>query len=128
LSDQHSTDYSPESILFWLKHWPMLISATEGGTCSNGLGAGRGKRQNLSDLKADLELAADKLPIHWQSTEYVFYRQRRAQLLRDRRQATRALPPDQLEHESPIPSKALDDACWKMARALGWIPQQEQAA
>lgn len=120
------TAYSPEAIRFWLSgrcsrgcRWAMLESAVEGGTGGSGNGAGRGNRLSLALMKADLERAADSLPIYWQSTGLIFSKQHRYALYQARRQSF-SVPLDQREHESPIPSKALDDAIWRMSVSLGW--------
>jgi hypothetical protein len=141
--------YSPDAIRFWLGgakcprcRWAMLESAREGATGCTGMGSGRGDRLALILLKADLERAADSLPTHWQSTELIFRRQHRYSALVARRTqhmalgATESMNPSESthsatlgrirEHESPIPSKALEDAIWRMAVFLGW--QEGQAA
>ena len=120
--------YSPEAIRFWLLHWSTLVSATEGGTGASGHGAGRGGRFGLVCLKADLERAADQLPLYWQATEFIFARQRRAKWLYERRRTTPAVPDDQRQYEPPIPSDALEQACYRMALFLGYRPEQERVA
>jgi hypothetical protein len=124
---EHS-DYTPDSVRFWIQNWRMLISATEGGTGASGKGSGRGGRFGLVCLKADLERAADQLPLYWQSTEYVFARQRRSNCLQERRRTTPAVPEAQRQFEPPVPSDALEQACYRMALSLGWRPEQENVA
>lgn len=98
----------------------MLTSAVEGGVSSAASGSGHGERFGLAHLKADLELAADHLPLHWQSTALIFSKQHRASTLTQRRQTTSPIPDDLREPEHPVPSQALEDAIWRMARTLGW--------
>jgi hypothetical protein len=117
-----ATEYSPESIFYWIVNWPMLVAATEGGTGSSGLGSGRGGRMSLVCLKADLEHAADQLPIYWQATEYIFRRQRRGELFYNRRTNYPSIPLEDRQYEPPIPSDALEQACYRMAISLGWRP------
>src|SRR5207302_1685462 len=100
---EHSPDYTPDTVRWWVLHWSMLISATEGGTGASGKGSGRGGRFSLVCLKADLERAADQLPLYWQSTEYVFIRQRRANSLYERRRTTPVVPEAERQYEPPIP-------------------------
>lgn len=104
----------------------MLESAVQGGSGSSGTGSGRGERFGLAHLKADLETAADQLPLHWQATAWVFSRQHRYSVLVARRRAQsvtlEAIEPD----EHPVPSVALDNVYFQMARSLGW--QEGQAA
>lgn len=125
---QPGDEYSPAQIRYWLAgrcpqcRWSMLESAVEGGVSSGASGAGRGERFGLAHLKADLEHAADQLPLHWQSTAFVFSRQHRFSALTQRRQRTPPVVGDWRESEHPVPSQALDDAIWRMARSLGWIP------
>jgi hypothetical protein len=106
----------------------MLESATEGGTGASGHGSGRGDRMGLVSLKIDLERAADMLPAYWQSTELIYRKQHRSQALTQRRQSHPSLPIGEREPEHPIPSQALQDALWRMARALGWAPAVQSAA
>jgi hypothetical protein len=98
----------------------MLESAVEGGSGASGLGSGKGDRLGLVLLKADLERAADSLPLYWQSTEFVFIRQHRAPALYARRHATPEMPVEQRIAEHPVPSVALEGAIWRMAAFLGW--------
>jgi hypothetical protein len=119
-------EYSPEAIRFWLTgrcprcRWAMLESAVEGGTGASGMGSGRGKRLSLVLIKADLERAADSLPLYWQSTEFIFRRQHRAESLYKARRTTMAIPEHLRDAEHPVPSVALDNAIWAMSRFLGW--------
>jgi hypothetical protein len=128
-------DYSPEQIRFWLSgncsrgcRWSMLESACEGGTGATGLGSGRGNRQGLSHLKADLEHAADQLPAHWQSTALIYSKQHRSQALKQRRQTAPPLKDSQLVPEHPVPSQALENSLIRMARSLGWADVADHAA
>jgi hypothetical protein len=119
-------DYSPEQLRYWPSgrcpacRWAMLASAAEGGTQASGAGAGRGERQGLSHLKADMERAADSLPLHWQTTALVFRKQHRTDTLTARR---RNHPHDAHaihEEEHPAPTQALDNTLWRMALFLGY--------
>ena len=102
-------EYSPEEITYWLSHWPELQSAAEGGTGTlNGHGGGSGKRHNLVLVLADLEAAADKLPLDWTSTLEIFRMQNRLAVWRRRR--------------LQMTSMSVDQAVYRMAQALGWRP------
>lgn len=112
--EQEHLDYSPEVVEFWhtAGHWRMLQSACEGGTGATGLGSGKGKRQNLSDLKADLELAADSLPLNWSATARIFKIQQRWRQYVERCEQAGERGG---ELEQPI------DVCfYRMAEWLGW--------
>ena len=100
-------DYSPEKIEYYLSHWSELQEAAEGGTGSlGGRGGGRQDRLALACLIADLERAADDLPLYWSGTLQVFRLQARARVWSQRRL--------QLEEIG------LQAAIHRMARALGW--------
>lgn len=99
-------DYSPEKIEQYLRHWQELLAGAEGGTGSNGQGAGRGDRLALVTLVADLEQAADALPLNWSATLQVFRFQMRARIWATRRLTLEDVP--------------VDRAIEAMARHLGW--------
>lgn len=108
MSTTDAEDYSPEKIEYYLKNWPDLQEAAQGGTSSivgRGWGKG-GDRLSLACLIADLERAADDLPQHWTGTLQVFRMQSRARVWSQRRL--------QLEEIS------LHTAAVRMARSLGW--------
>lgn len=135
-TEPEQSDYSPERIRYWLSgrcsrgcRWAMLESAVEGGTGASGFGSGRGDRFGLANLKADLEHAADQLPAHWQSTALIYDKQHRPRrALAQRRQMASTTPDDQREYEHPVPSVALENALWRMARCLGWSDVVNPAA
>jgi hypothetical protein len=106
----------------------MLESAVEGGVSSGAHGAGRGERFGLMHLKSDLESAADQLPAHWQSTELIYRKQHRTTALARRRQAERPANDADLVAEHPVPSQALENALFAMARSLGWSESLTSAA
>ena len=102
-------EYSPDSIHLDLVHWPELQAAAEGGTGSlNGRGAGRGERLGLITRIADLEQAADQLPLYWSGTLEVFRMQRRQREWGRRRLV--------------LEDVSFDAALAHMARSLGWRP------
>lgn len=105
-------DYSPEKIEQYLRHWRELLAGAEGGTGSNGRGAGRGDRLALVALVADLEQAADALPLEWSATRVVFWYQQRAQEWSSRRPT-----PGRFMLEDVPVERALE----AMARYLGWL-------
>ena len=110
------TEYSPEMVGYWLNHWHELVSASEGGAGGAGIGAGRGGRFSLVCLKADLEAAADHLPLNWSSTARIFKRQRRWRVYLER---CAQAGPRGGEIEQPI------DVCYyRMAEYLGWSAQE----
>lgn len=130
----HDQEYSPEAISFWLSgrcahgcHWAMLESAVEGGTGATGHGAGRGDRFGLAHLKADLESAADTLPVYWQATRLIFSKQHRYSvwLARWHMAGDSTTGPDQEALELP---RAVEDAVYRMAQALGWQNGDARAA
>jgi hypothetical protein len=116
-----SSDYSPDVVRHYILHWHELAEMAQG--TSNGMFArstgGSGGRTTFAIIIADLEHAADCLPIYWQSTEFIFRRQRRRQVYATRRQLFQ-VPEEQRQYESPIPSQALDASVYRMALALGW--------
>lgn len=100
--------YSPEKIEYYLHHWHDLQVAAEGGTGSlGGSGGGNGNRLGLADLLADLEAAADQLPLEWKATLQIFLWQQRGGAWRLRRL--------HLNHDH-----STDEAILRMARSLGW--------
>ena len=100
-------DYTPERIRYYLEHWAQLREQAEGGTGSlMGYGGGSHKRLSVVTLLADLEQAADQLPLQWSSTLLVFRAQGRARIW-----ATRRLN---------LEERSLDSAIVRMARSLGW--------
>lgn len=105
---EEDMDYSPEKIEYYLRHWGELQSAAEGGTGSlSGGGGGRGDRLALACLLADLERAADELPLHWTGTLEVLRLQAR------------------WKRPRPVPAQPLEEisvhtAITHMARRLGW--------
>lgn len=111
--------YSPEVIEYWLRHWPQLASAAEGGSGGSGVGAGRGGRFAMVCIKADLEAAADSLPLNWSTTARIFKIQRRwKQYLARCEQAG----PRGGEIEQPLV------VCyWRMAEFLGWSAESGAA-
>ena len=101
-------DFSPERVRWYLEHWDQLASSAEGGTGSlAGHGAGRGDRLTLACLIADLEAAADKLPLDWRATAEVYKLQHRGRIWVQRRL--------QLDDRHSV-----DSAIAAMARSLGW--------
>lgn len=127
--------YAPEKIRFWLSgrcwldqgcRWQMLESACEGATGSLSKGAGSGERSGLSHVKADLERAADGLPIYFQATRFVYVKQHREDVYKRRRQTERSLHPDERESESPKATEAYEQILERMARYLGWVPRAER--
>lgn len=114
--------YTPESVRYYVLHWRELVEMAQG--CSNGLNGrstGGHGRSTFAILISDLEQAADSLPTYWLSTAYIFSRQRRV--------LTRIPTSDQdRQYESPIPSQALEDACYRMALSLGYSPIAQSAA
>src|SRR5438477_6528853 len=127
MSPHDREDYSPDHIRYWLSggrcargqcNWAMLESAVEGGTGSAGLGSGRGERFGLTNLKADMETAADRLPLHWQATRLVFSRQHRYSVWLARWQAA-GKPTDNTDQEPADLPAAFELAIWRMARTLG---------
>lgn len=132
MTENDAFDYSPTAIAFWLAgrcsrgcRWAMLESAVEGGTGCSGMGSGRGERMGLAHLKADLERAADRLPLYWQATRRIFSRQHRYSVWHDRwlLAGSPETGPDQEPLELPA---AVELAIWRMAQSLGWA--QDQAA
>jgi hypothetical protein len=121
-------EYSPDQISYWLAggrctegrcNWTMLESAVEGGTGASGMGSGRGERMGLANLKADLERAADALPLYWQVTRTIFSRQHRYSVWHDR--WTEAGSPETgPEYEQELTAVAFDDAIYRMSWSLGW--------
>lgn len=102
-------DYSPEKIEYYLSHWAELQEAAEGGTGSlAGGGGGRGDRLALACLLADLERAADDLPLYWKGTLEIFKLQARARVWSQRR--------------LNLEDISLHTAVLRMARSLGWRP------
>lgn len=125
MGENVESDYSPERIVYWLTardcargrcNWAMLESAVEGGTGATGMGAGRGERFGLAHLKADMERAADDLPIFWTVTRVIFSRQHRYSVWLAR--WSMAGKPT-LDDPPSLPA-ALELACWRMAESLGW--------
>lgn len=128
MRDSVADDFSPEQIAFWLRgsscragrcNWAMLESAAEGGSGSSGMGSGRGERMGLVHLKADMERAADQLPLYWQVTRLIFSRQHRYSVWLARWNMAGS-PTSGAEHEHPELNAALDLAIWRMAVSLGW--------
>lgn len=110
--------YTPEQVEQHLRHWEELVSAAEGGTGTlNGRGAGGGgrKRMTLVAVKADLERAADTLPLGWLSTGYVFSLQQRGAVWRARLRG--AGGPSVIVEDVPMRV-----AYEHMAHSLGWTP------
>jgi hypothetical protein len=102
-------DYSPDQIRYWLAHWRELQVAAEGGTGSlNGGGGGQRKRLDVACLLADLERAADQLPLQWSATLEVFRSQGRQRVWAQRRLG--------------LEDTSLEVAIQAMARSLGWAP------
>lgn len=97
----------------------MLESAVEGGTGCSGMGSGRGNRLSLALLKADLERAADQLPLYWQATRLIFSKQHRYSvwLARWNMASNPTTGPDQEPLEL---SAAVELAIYRMARSLGY--------
>lgn len=91
------------------------------------MGSGRGERFGMAHLKADLERAADQLPIAWRSTRLIFSRQHRYSVWLAR-WAMAGSPATSDEHESELLPTAVEDAVWRMARSLGWDPSLTSAA
>ena len=108
MSVEDAQDYSPEKIEYWLTHWGELQAAAEGGTGATGNGAGRGDRLALACMLADLERAADELPLHWTSTLQIFRLQSRARVWSQRRLT--------------LEDVGVETAIARMARTLGWKP------
>lgn len=98
----------------------MLVSACEGGTGSTSHGAGRGDRATLSCIRADLEHAADQLPLHWATTAKIFKIQQRWKIYIARCA--------QAGHRGGEIEQPVGVCCERMARTLGWTPEQEKAA
>jgi len=126
-------EFSPEQIRFWLSgrcsrgcRWAMLESAVEGGAGQPGGGHGGGRRLNYADYKADLERAADHLPLYWQATRTIFSKQHRYSVWLAR-WTMAGSPQDGPDQESLELPAAVEYAIWRMARYLGW-ESEEQAA
>jgi hypothetical protein len=115
----HDPDYTPEVVADHLLHWAQLEVAVEGATGPNYQGSrgGRHGRETLVAIKADLERAADSLPLHWQQTARIFRLQRRWQVYLARR-AQAGLPAGTSD------GLGFDGCCTLMARALGWTADE----
>lgn len=123
--------YPPEVIRHWLRgsNWRQLAEMAEGTGGGQGYSGGGGKgRLTFAIVRADLERAADQLPLYWQSTEYIFHVQSRSACLRQRRLTAGPVADDQREQEHPVPSAALEQAIYRMARTLGWQSEEVRAA
>lgn len=108
-------DYAPEMIEQYLLGWNQLVSAAEGGSGHiPGYTSGGKDRLGIACLVADLERAADKLPIEWASTREVFRLQLR------RREYNERIEGDNNRIDQT--HRDLFEACQWMARALGWKP------
>ena len=108
-------DYTPEIVEHHLRHWQELAAAAEGGTGTlNGGGAGRGGRMALVCMVADLERAADKLPINWTTTHAVYVLQGRLKAWHKRVEDAGGLGAIAMQH------RAVEHAAEHMARVLGW--------
>lgn len=104
---KEAEEYAPDQIRYWLLHWRELQAAAEGGTGSlNGGGGGKVHRLDVACLLADLERAADQLPLQWNSTQDIFRSQGRIKVWAHRRLGTEDV--------------SLDAAILRMARSLGW--------
>jgi hypothetical protein len=124
LADQPSIDeYSPVVVEYFLKHWRQLEDACRGVSAANYSGSrgGRHGRITLIAIKADLERAADELPLHWTSTLYIFKLQGRWKVYLERR-AEAHLP------AGTTPGLDFEQCCERMAKSLGWMGEKGEAA
>ncbi len=125
-----ANEYSPEVVQFWLTggRWRLLTSGAErlGVNVDRAFGTA-GNGTTLPVIKADLETAADRLPLLWRSTAWVFRKQERWRVYLDRRAAFAGGPrPQEREPADPVIARA---ACFeRMAAALGWTAAEEIAA
>ncbi len=119
-------EYSPDALAFWHSgrcsrgcRWAMLESAVEGGTGASGMGSGRGNRLSLALMKADLERAADQLPVYWRATRLIFSKQHRYSVWLARWKM--AGNPESGEDQEPLElPAAVELALWRMSLSLGW--------
>jgi hypothetical protein len=106
--DIRNEDYSPSHIREHLRRWRELQAIAEGATGSlASTGGGHADRTEVADVIADLERAADGLPLDWRGTLEVFRLQERA-----REWGRRRLVLDD--------SIDLERAIEFMAHSLGW--------
>ena len=109
--------YTVDTVMFWLSggRWEMLVSATQGGVSSGARGGGNGLgRMGLVALKADLEQAADSLPIYWRSTSKIYKLQWRWNEYISRRGAVGRV-------NDPEPDPGIDLAMLRMAGFLNGL-------
>lgn len=75
---------------------------------------------NVAVLLADLEYAADALPIHWRATATIFHAQQRADVWAARLATHRMLGMPRPQDRGIEPSDGEHRALGMMARTLGW--------
>lgn len=108
MKDVLTEDYSPAQIRTHLRRWKELRAVAEGSTGSLAMpGGGRADRTEVADLLADLEQAANSLPLEWAGTLEVFRLQERAREWGMRR----LMLNEQFD---------LERAIQFMSRSLGW--------
>jgi hypothetical protein len=116
--------YSPGVIRFWLGREGREILYGTPGAVSQRYEAvrSRGDRLSIICIKADLERAADSLPLHWRTTSRIFRLQRRwGEYLEKCRNKERGGLFEQMSD-----TDAFDEAVELMARSLGWRPREER--
>jgi|SRR5215471_20327841 len=108
-------EYCPENIREVLERWREWEAGAEGGTgpSLDGKGGKGRSRLDIAAYLADLERAADQLPLEWLATLKVYRAQGRRQAWADRRKVSR-LPVKLNDYYT------VDDCLWRMARFLGW--------
>jgi hypothetical protein len=81
---------------------------------------------NITVLLADLEHAADALPIHWEATRRIFEQQQRRDVWAARLATHRMLGMPRPQDHGIEPSDSEHRALGMMARTLGWRADDEQ--
>jgi hypothetical protein len=81
---------------------------------------------NVAVLLADLEHAADALPIHWRATAAIFHAQQRPAVWAARLATHRMLGMPRPQDRGIEPSDSGHRALGMMARTLGWRSDDEQ--
>jgi hypothetical protein len=114
MMDIEAEEYCPDNIRLVLDRWREWESGAEGATGQVLGGGGHGRhRLDIAMYLADLERAADALPLEWASTLRVFRAQGRQQVWADRRKGCKL--PIRLDEYYTV-----EDCIWRMARFLGW--------
>lgn len=83
---------------------------------------------NVAVLLADLEHAADALPIHWRATATIFHAQQRADVWAARLATHRMLGFQRPQDHGIEPSDSGHRALGMMARTLGWRSERDEVA